>query len=186
MSDRDPKPESAGRRLLVIDGANSIFRAFFAIPHLRAPDGSPTNAAYGFVNMLTKLLREENPDFVAVAYDARGGTFRHELYGDYKAGRDATPEDLAAQIPLVRELVAAHHIPLLEVPSFEADDIIATLVKQAPEDVHVLIVSSDKNLEGFVHAVRNTEARLGNDVHGAVEIRGVIGSRARDLPGDVR
>ncbi len=91
---------SRTRKLVVIDGANAIYRAFFAIPDLRAPDGSPTNAAYGFVNMLSKVVREEQPDYVVVAYDAPGGTFRHRLYPAYKAGRDATPEDLSSQIPV--------------------------------------------------------------------------------------
>ena len=97
--------KSRPRRLLVIDGANTFSRAFFAIPSLRAPDGTPTNAAYGFVNTLAKLLREEAPDYVAVAWDPRGGSFRKEIFEGYKATRDAQPEDLTTQIPIVRELI---------------------------------------------------------------------------------
>ena len=80
--------------VVVVDGTNTLYRAFFAIPGLRAPDGTPTNAALGFVNSLLKTVREESPDHVIVVLDARGKTFRHEKYGEYKAGRDATPEDL--------------------------------------------------------------------------------------------
>ena len=79
------------RRLAIIDGANSIYRAFFAIPNLRAPDGTPTNAVYGFATMLGKVLREESPDALVVAFDPRGGSFRRRIYPEYKANRDAQP-----------------------------------------------------------------------------------------------
>ncbi|MHA7839571.1 MAG: 5'-3' exonuclease, partial [bacterium] len=87
-------------RLVIIDGANTVYRAFFALPGLRAPDGRPTNAAYGFVTMLMKVLREERPTHLVVAKDPRGGSFRREIYPEYKAGRDAQPEDLTVQLPL--------------------------------------------------------------------------------------
>ena len=100
-------PESAPRVVLV-DGTNSIYRAFFApMTDLRATDGTPTKAVLVFTNMLLKTLREENPDYCAVVFDARGKTFRHEVYPEYKAGREAQPEDLAVQFPLAREIVAA-------------------------------------------------------------------------------
>ena len=137
-------------RILLIDGANTFYRAFFAIPNLRAPDGTPTNAALGFVNTVNKLLREERPDYAAVAWDPRGGSFRKEIFPEYKANRDAQPEDLSVQMPLVRELIEAFQIAILEVPDFEADDVIATLVEQAPDDTAVTIVSSDKDLMQLV------------------------------------
>ena len=126
-------PRSSPSRVVLVDGTNSLYRAFFAIPQLRAPDGTPTNAAYGFVNMLLKVVREEQPDYVAVVFDARGKTFRHRIYADYKATRDAQPEDLSQQIPIVRELLEAYRIPVLSVDDFEADDVIATLVASAPD-----------------------------------------------------
>ena len=101
MSPSTAKP----RKLVVIDGANAIYRAFFAIPGLRAPDGTPTNAVLGFATMLAKILREESPDLIAVAFDPRGGSFRNRVFEGYKAGRDAQPEDLSSQIPLVREVM---------------------------------------------------------------------------------
>ncbi len=145
-----PPPSAAPARILIVDGTNTLYRAFFAIPGLRAPDGTPTNAAYGFLNSLLKLLREERPDFALVAFDPRGKSFRHALFPDYKAGRDAQPEDLSAQFPLVRELLAALRVPCVEVPGYEADDVIATLVARAPEGAQVAIVSSDKDLMQLV------------------------------------
>ncbi len=82
-------PAAAPSKILLVDGTNSLYRAFFAIPPLRAPDGTPTNAAYGFINMLVKVIREEAPDRVIVVFDARGPTFRHALYDAYKANREA-------------------------------------------------------------------------------------------------
>jgi DNA polymerase-1 len=139
-------PGKNPRRLVVIDGANAIFRAFFGIPGLRAPDGTPTNAVLGFTNILNKVIRDESPDFIVVAMDPKGGSFRNELYPEYKAHREATPEDLTVQFPVVRELIAAFGIRELVVPGFEADDVIATLVRKAPDDVAVSIISTDKDL----------------------------------------
>jgi len=188
---------SGRRKLVLIDGANTLFRAFFAIPHLRAPDGSPTNAAYGFVNTLAKVLREEEPDFVAVVYDAPGPTFRHELYEQYKAGREATPEDLRAQVPLMRELVEAHRVPLLEVPGVEADDVIATLVSGLPDDVDATIVSSDKDLMQLVSErvtlldgikdrrfrPAEVEERFGVPPSMMLDLRALVGDPSDNIPG---
>jgi len=188
---------SAARRLVVIDGANAIYRAFFAIPSLRAPDGLPTNAAYGFASMLNKVLREESPDFVAVAFDPRGGSFRKRIFDDYKAGRDAQPEDLSAQIPVVRELIEAFRIPLIEIPDFEADDVIAALVKRAPEDVRVTIISTDKDLMQLVSDRVHLLDGVGDRRYGPAEVverfgvtpdqmldlRALVGDPSDNIPG---
>ncbi len=137
-------------RLIVIDAANALYRAFFALPPLRSPSGAPTGAVLGFANMLRKLVREEKPDAIAVAMDPRGGSFRRELFPAYKANRDAQPEDLTAQLPVARELIDAWKLAVLEVPGFEADDVIATLARTAPAGWEVLIVSSDKDLMQLV------------------------------------
>jgi DNA polymerase-1 len=184
-------------RILLVDGTNSLYRAFFAIPHLRAPDGFPTNAAYGFVNMLLKVIREEQPDCVIVVFDAPGKTFRHRLFEDYKAGRDATPEDLSAQIPLVRELIDAHRICVVEVPDFEADDVIATLVERAPRDAPIAIVSTDKDLMQLVservtlldgmkdrrYGPAEVEARFGVRPERVLELRALVGDPSDNIPG---
>src|SRR5882672_9896776 len=112
-------PQSAPRVMLV-DGTNSLCRAFFApMTDLRATHGTPTKAVLVFTNMLLKTLREEDPGYCVVVFDARGKTFRHEVYPEYKAGRDAQPEDLAVQIPLAREIVEALALPILEQPGVE-------------------------------------------------------------------
>ena len=181
-----PSPSSTARsdcaRLVVIDGANAIYRAFFAIPNLRAPDGTPTNAAYGFATMLAKVLREERPTHVVVAMDPPGGSFRNEIYPEYKAGRDKQPEDLTTQIPLVAEVCEAFRVPLLMVPGFEADDVIATLVGTAPEDAEICIVSTDKDLMQLVRpGIELLDTMKGRRIdEAAVEER--FGVRPRQLP----
>ncbi|MGI9591494.1 MAG: DNA polymerase I [Myxococcota bacterium] len=194
---RSPLPTSPLAKILVVDGTNSVYRAFFAIPNLRAPDGSPTNAAYGFENMLAKVLREEEPDAVLVVFDARGKTFRHGLYADYKAGRDAQPEDLAAQLPVVRELVEAHRIPIVEVAGVEADDVIASIVARAPEQTQVAIVSTDKDLMQLVServtlldgmkdrrfGPAEVEERFGVAPDRILDLRALVGDPSDNIPG---
>jgi DNA polymerase-1 len=185
------------RKLVVIDGANAIYRAFFAIPSLRAPDGTPTNAALGFATMLAKVLREEAPDLIAVAFDPRGGSFRKRVFEGYKAGRDAQPEDLSIQIPLVREIIDAFRIPLIEVPDFEADDVIGTLVAVAPEDVSVTILSTDKDLMQLVgdrvtlvdgikdrrYEPADVEKRFGVPPEKMLDLRALVGDPSDNIPG---
>jgi DNA polymerase-1 len=191
------KAASDGPTVVVVDGTNTLYRAFFAIPGLRAPDGSPTNAAYGFLNTLLKTLREERPDHVVVVFDARGETFRHRMYDAYKAGRDATPEDLSAQLPLVRELLDAYHIPVLEVSEFEADDVIATLVDRAPDGARVAIVSTDKDLMQLVtdrvelldgikdrrYGPAEVEERFGVAPERILDLRALVGDPSDNIPG---
>jgi DNA polymerase-1 len=192
-----PKESSAPERVLIIDGTNTLYRAFFALPPLHAPDGTPTNAAYGFVNMLGKLMREERPDAVIVVFDARGPTFRHERFPAYKATREAQPEDLSAQIPCVRELVEAYQLPILEVPGYEADDVIATLVRRAPAGAQVAIVSTDKDLMQLVSprvtlldgirerrvGPREVEERFGVEPARVLDLRALVGDTSDNIPG---
>jgi DNA polymerase-1 len=186
-----------GRHLVIIDGANAIYRAFFALPGLRGPDGSPTNAVLGFANMLGKVLREEAPDLLAVAFDPHGGSFRKRVYADYKAGRDAQPEDLSAQFPVVRELIEAFGIPILEVEDFEADDVIATVAVQTPEDMRVTIISSDKDLMQLVservtlfdgigdrrYEPADVEKRFGVPPSQMLDLRALVGDPSDNIPG---
>src|SRR5690606_1804054 len=114
--------------------------------------GEPTHAVFGFTGMLIKLLSQLEPDYVVVAIDGPGKTFRDELYADYKATRDETPKDLLAQIQRVLELIDAFGIPAISHPGLEADDVIATITQRvlddpAAHDVHIRIVSRDKDLE---------------------------------------
>jgi len=192
-----PNTPSAAGRLVVVDAANTIYRAFFALPPLRSPKGVPTNAALGFVTQLQKVLREESPDHVVVVMDAPGKSFRAEIYPAYKATRDKQPEDLSAQIPLVRELVAALGIPLLEVPGVEADDVIATLVAKAPPEMPITILSTDKDLMQLVSdRVRlldtmkdrrfgpaEVEERFGVPVERVLDLRALVGDPSDNIPG---
>jgi len=136
---------------VLIDGYSNIFRAFYAIRNLSNSKGEPTNAVYGFVQMLRKLLRDENPDFVGVALDVSGPTVRDEQFADYKANRAPMPEDLRLQIPWIRQAIEAHRIPILEMDRYEADDVLGTLAKKAAAaGFEVLLVSSDKDLMQLV------------------------------------
>ena len=135
---------SAPRKLVLIDGNSLVYRAFYALPPLTNAEGESTGAAYGFTTMLFKLLEEERPEMVGVAFDLPAPTFRHADYAEYKAGRKETPESLRPQLALVRELLAAMHIPSYDHAGYEADDVIATLATRAEAAGHrVLIVSGD-------------------------------------------
>ena len=112
------------KKLYLIDGNSYIYRAFFAIPHLSNSKGIPTNAVYGFTNMLMKVIKEEAPDYLAIAFDSKGPTRRHIEYEDYKAHRPAMPGPLARQIPYIHRMVEAFNIPVLIMEGVEADDII--------------------------------------------------------------
>ena len=140
--------EPAGmKRFVLIDGSNMLFRAYYAIPaHLSTSSGQPTNAVFGFVTMLNKLLERKKPDYAAVIFDPAGGSFRQRESADYKANRSAMPGDLASQLPLIDRVVEAFRMPVIRVTDFEADDVIATLSKQMEaRGEQVLIVSSDKD-----------------------------------------
>jgi DNA polymerase I len=138
-------PAPSGRPLLVLIDANGlVYRAFYALPYFTTSDGTPTNAVYGFSMMLLKVLEEQAPEYVAVAFDKPGPTFRHEAYTEYKATRQKMPDDLRPQIPLAKEVVDALRLPIFEVAGFEADDVIGALTRQAEaQGIDVLIVTGD-------------------------------------------
>lgn len=137
--------------LILVDGTNYLYRAFHAVPSLRNAQGLPTGAVYGITNMLKKLLQDYQPVYAAVVFDAKGPTFRHELYPEYKANRPEMPEDLITQIPLVHKMVQALGFPLLMESGVEADDVIGTLAKQAEaEGKQTLIFTGDKDFAQIV------------------------------------
>ena len=142
----------ARQRVVLIDGTALIFRAFFAIPGtFCTTTGIPTNATYGFALMFRKILEGKTPAFGAVVFDAPGRTFRDERYPQYKAQRPRMQSDMRVQIPWIRRVVEAHDFPLIEVPGFEADDVIGTLARQAAEAGHeVHILSGDKDFAQLV------------------------------------
>ncbi len=184
-------------RLVVIDAANALYRAFFALPPLKNAEGFPTGAVYGLANMVRKVLREEQPDAVVVAMDPPGGSFRNEIFPPYKAHRDAQPEDLGAQIPVAREVLEAFGLPIVEVSGYEADDVIATLVERVPEDWEVVIVSTDKDLMQLVSdrvvlldsmkdkriGPAEVEQRFGVPPERLLDLRALVGDPSDNIPG---
>jgi len=137
----------ARQKLYLIDAMSNIHRAYHAIQRLSTSAGKPTNSVYGFVTMLRKLLREHTPDLVAVAWDGPQRTQRHEAYAEYKANRVAMADDLASQIPEIRQVLDAYRIPVLELPGYEADDVIGTLAARGAEaGYEVVIVTADKDM----------------------------------------
>src|SRR5215471_5021644 len=146
-----------GDHVFLVDGSSYIFRAYHALPPLnRKSDGLQVNAVLGFCNMLWKLMREmkpeERPTHLAVVFDKSERTFRSEMYSSYKANRTEPPDDLRPQFPFIREAVRAFDIPCLEQYGFEADDLIATYVREACEvGATATIVASDKDLMQLVN-----------------------------------
>lgn len=145
------------RKLFLIDGYAQIFRAFYAIRSgMNSPvTGEPTHAVFGFTSMLHKIFTQLKPDFLAVAMDGPGPTFRDEMYPEYKATRPPMPEELAPQIPRIMDLLQAYNVPLLSAAGYEADDVIATVVRRVLEDeglsdIEIYIVSRDKDLEQLI------------------------------------
>jgi DNA polymerase I len=140
-------------RLMLIDGNSLTYRAFFALPtDMATASGQVTNAVYGFTSMLVNLIKDHRPDQVVAAFDRPEPTFRHQMISDYKAGRAETPDILRQQMGLVRQLVETLKIPTLEIPGFEADDVLATLATQADErGDDVIVVTGDRDCYQLVH-----------------------------------
>ncbi|MBI3097346.1 MAG: DNA polymerase I [Planctomycetes bacterium] len=174
-------------RLFLIDGHSYIFRAFYAVPHLSNPQGFPTNAIFGFINMLLKVIREQKPDYCAVVFDPHGPTFRDEIYPQYKANRREAPEELKQQIPRIKEVVAAFNIPTLEAAGFEADDVIGTLARRAESaGLRCVIVTGDKDLMQLVSptvTLLDTMRDLVVDEAGVREKFGVPPAQVADVLG---
>ena len=189
---------AARPRLYLIDGYSNIFRAFYAIRHLSNSKGEPTNAVYGFVQMLRKLLRDEQPDLIGVALDVSRRTVRTEKFEDYKANRAPMPEELRGQIPQIRKVLEAHRIPILEMENYEADDVLGSLAgKAAEEGFDVILVSADKDLMQLVddhvflmHTGRNklydpalVEEDFGVPPSQVVEVLALKGDSVDNVPG---
>ncbi len=182
---------SGERRLFLLDGTALAYRAFHAMARTGMADrtGRPTGAIFGFTNTLFRILRTESPDHLAVAFDPPGGTFRHALYAEYKATREKMPPELVEQMPRLREVVRALGYPVLEVPGWEADDVLATVARRASaEGARVYIVTGDKDLMQLVDgrvSIYNVLAK-GEDVEildakGVEEKFGVPPDRVADV-----
>ena len=182
----------------MIDGSSYIYRAFFAIARLSNSKGFPTNAIYGFTNMLLKILRERGAEYAAIAFDAPGPTFRHEVFGEYKANRPSMPEDLRVQIPHIKEVVSALRLPVLEKEGYEADDLIAAMAKKLERaGAETIIVSGDKDLLQLItpqiamydpmkektYQIPEVKERFGVTPEKVVEVMGLMGDTTDNIPG---
>ncbi len=171
--------------LILVDGSSYLYRAFHALPPLNTSRGEPTGAIYGVINMLRSLLAEYRPRYFAVVFDARGRTFRDDLFAEYKANRPPMPEELAAQIEPLHALVRALGLPLLQVPGVEADDVIGTLARRAAaEGIETLISTGDKDMAQLVDphiTLVNTMSHTVLDRDGVMEKFGVPPEHIVDL-----
>jgi DNA polymerase-1 len=194
-SDQSPEQKPS---FYIIDGNSYIYRAFYAIRNLSTSYGLPTNAVFGFVNMLLKVIKEKSPDLLAIAFDPKGPTRRHIEFKEYKAHRPPMPRDLVPQIPYIHRLVEAFRIPVFMQEGQEADDVIATLARKAEADgLDVTIVTGDKDilqlvgpnikvydtLKDKIYEPRDVEERFGVPPDRMVEIMGLMGDASDNIPG---
>jgi DNA polymerase-1 len=184
-------------RLFLIDGSSYIFRAFYAIGHLSSSKGVPTNAAFGFTQMLLKVLKDHQPDYVVIALDSRAPTFRSEVYKEYKANRPAMPENLAAQIPYIKRIIEGFRIATLELDGYEADDLIGTVAKGVESEVDVVIITGDKDILQLVderiqvydtmkekrYGIQEVIERFGVRPDQVVDVMGLAGDAIDNIPG---
>lgn len=187
------------KKLLLIDGMSSAYRAFYAIRGLTTSRGLPTNAVFGFIQILRKVLAEYQPDYVAIAGDAKGPTFRHELYKEYKVHRKPMPPDLSVQLPLIKSVAEGYRIPWLEEPGYEADDILARLVGSARDrGIKTYILTGDKDMMQLVDEMVNVisphkdgkifdaaavEERYGVPPSGVGDLLALMGDSSDNIPG---
>ena len=196
------EPNGKQKRFLVLDGSSLIFRAFYALPGLSDSHGQPTGAIFGFSNMLTKLMAEQQPDLMVLAFDKSRHTFRTERYADYKGTRDKTPEELLSQFPLLREFAANMGIPFLEKDNYEADDIIGTLATQAAaKGYDVRVITGDRDALQLVRPnlrvlltkkgiseIKDYDTAAFEEEYGfeplkLIDLKGLMGDTSDNIPG---
>lgn len=189
-------------RLIIIDGNAILHRAFHALPPLTSPDGTLTNAAYGFTSMLIRLIADLTPSHIAVAFDRPKPTFRKKLYNDYQIKRPKMDDGLAAQIPMVHDVLSAMHIPVFEKDGFEADDVIGTLCHHKPKIIdQIIIVTGDRDLlqlvtdktkaymptkglsEAKLYGPTETKERLGVEPTQIPDYKALAGDQSDNYPG---
>jgi DNA polymerase-1 len=173
------------QRLFLIDGSSLLYRSYYAIRRLSTSQGFPTNAIYGFINTLRKLIAQENPKYLGIVFDTGKPTIRHEVYKEYKAQRKPMPEDLIPQIPVLKKVLGAMNIPVFEYESYEADDVLATLArKAAAENIPSVIITTDKDLLQIVDeltSVYNPSKEIYLDETKVKEFFGVAPSQVVDV-----
>jgi DNA polymerase-1 len=184
-------------KLFLIDGSSYIYRAFYAIGHLSNSKGLPTNAIFGFTQMLLKVLKDHQPDYLAVTFDSKAPTFRSEVYKEYKANRPSMPEGLVPQIPYIKKITQGYRIAILEMDGYEADDLIGTVAKKVGPEVDVVIITGDKDILQLVNdriqvydtmkekkfGVEEVVQRFGVHPEQVVEVMGLAGDAIDNIPG---
>jgi DNA polymerase-1 len=186
-------------RLFLIDGNSFCYRAFYAIRPLTNSKGQSTNAVYGFVTMLNKLIADEKPDMLAVAFDMKAPTFRHKKYDEYKIHRKPMPDELASQMSYIRQLVRAYNVPVYEMEGYEADDLLATVaVKAEDKGIDTFIVTGDKDAlqlvdshikvysthkEGLIYDAAKVKEAYGVGPDRMVDIMALMGDATDNIPG---
>ncbi|WP_297892725.1 DNA polymerase I [Shewanella sp.] len=191
-------PTIANNPLVLVDGSSYLYRAYYAPPHLTNSKGEATGAVYGVVNMLRSLLTRYQPSHIAVVFDAKGKTFRNDLYGEYKAHRPPMPDDLRSQIEPLYRIIRALGLPLISIPGVEADDVIGTIARQASlEKRSVLISTGDKDMAQLVDdniTLINTmtdtimgpeevAAKYGVGPDRIIDFLALMGDKADNIPG---
>lgn len=184
--------------VILVDGSSYLYRAFHALPALTNSKGFPTGAVYGIVNMLKRLLADHKPDYLAVVFDAKGKTFRDDIYADYKANRQAMPPELALQIEPIHRIIKAMGLPIIMIEGVEADDVIGTLAKKAELDkLKVLVSTSDKDLAQLVNEhvtlintmtntvlnPANVKEKFGVPPESIVDYLTLVGDTSDNIPG---
>ncbi len=189
-------------KIVLVDGYSLMYRAFHALPILDNGEGVYTNAVYGFMNMLFKVLSDEAPEYLAVAFDEHEKTFRHIHFDAYKAGRAPTPEELRPQIPLIREMLSVMNIPQISLKGYEADDLLGTISRMCEEkDIDCVIVTGDRDAyqlagekttilytkRGITETERVTPDWIKEKYQVApvqmIDIKGLMGDASDNIPG---
>lgn len=191
-------------KLLLIDGHSILSRAFYGIPMLTSSRGIHTNAVYGFLNILFKVIDEEQADHLAVAFDLSRHTFRTELFSGYKGTRKEMPEELREQVPIIQEILKAMNIPILTMEQYEADDILGTIAKRSQkEGISVTVLSGDRDLlqladedikisipktskgrtEVFQYYPEDVKAEWGVTPLEFIDMKGLMGDSSDNIPG---
>lgn len=192
------------KKVILVDGNNLLFRSYYATAYtgnlMKNSKGFPTNAIYGFINMINKIINEEKPEYMMIAFD-KGKTFRHEKYADYKGGRSETPDELKLQFPVAKEICEAMGIHYFEIDNYEADDIIGTFAKEVNnnKDFNATIISSDKDLlqlitdevdmkllkqTGFIRMDKEEFRKTyGVDPIGMIDLKALMGDSSDNIPG---
>ena len=186
------------KTIYLIDGTAYIHRAYHAIRGLTNSRGLPTNAIFGFTRMLIKLMEDRSPEFIGMFFDAKGPTFRHDMYEEYKANRPSMPDEMAMQIPYIKEVTAAFNLPIIELQGYEADDLIGTLARKAEkEGFNVVMVTGDKDFMQLVTDkiaiwdpmkentidLKAIREKFGIEPPQMIDVQGLSGDTADNIPG---